>query len=87
MSVWVDPLKDYGWRLGPSCHLMADTEDELHEFAARIGLRRSWFQRHPRLWHYDLTASRRTRAVALGALELDIRESVKRAGNRARTAA
>jgi hypothetical protein len=25
-------------------HLFADTEDELHEFEARLGLRRSWFQ-------------------------------------------
>lgn len=25
-------------------HLFADTKDELHEFAARLGLKRSWFQ-------------------------------------------
>ncbi len=25
-------------------HLTADTDDELHEFAAKLGLRRSWFQ-------------------------------------------
>ena len=26
------------------CHLSADTEEELHDLAQRIGLRRSWFQ-------------------------------------------
>lgn len=79
MAVWVDPLRDWGWRLGPSCHLMADTtKEELHAFAALIGLKRSWFQPHPRLWHYDLTASRRREAVRLGALELSSREAVLR---------
>jgi hypothetical protein len=26
--VYVDMLIDYGWRLGPSCHLLADTEED-----------------------------------------------------------
>jgi hypothetical protein len=82
MTVWVDELVDYGWRLGPSCHLLADTRDELHDFAGRLGLRRSWFQDKPRLWHYDLTAGRRVAAVALGAIEMDRRASVLRAGKR-----
>jgi hypothetical protein len=80
--VWVDELRDYGWRLGPSCHLLADTEEELHAFAASIGLKRGWFQEHPRLWHYDLTASRRRMAVARGAEQMSIRDSVIRAGLR-----
>lgn len=78
MTVWVDDLRDYGWRLGPSCHMTADTREELHDFARRIGMRRSWFQDKPRLWHYDLTASRRAAAIRLGAVELDIRESMAR---------
>lgn len=69
--VYVDPLVDWGWRLGPSCHLVADSPDELHAFAARLGMRRRWFQDDPRLPHYDLTARRRERAVAMGAGELD----------------
>jgi hypothetical protein len=48
-------------------HLIADDRDELHDFAARLGLRRSWFQDHPTRWHYDVTDSVRTRAIALGA--------------------
>ena len=79
MAVWVDPLKDWGWSLGPSCHLLADTSAELHVFAAALGLRREWFQGKERLPHYDLTVRRRARAVIHGALELDSRTSIKRA--------
>ena len=75
--VYVDPLCNHGWRLGPSCHLFADTVDELHDFARRIGMRRSWFQ-GGRLPHYDLTASRRARAVECGAIELSRQEAVEK---------
>lgn len=34
MGVYIDELRDWGWRLGPSCHMIADTNEELHEFAA-----------------------------------------------------
>lgn len=63
-------------------HMTADTPDELRAFAARIGMRREWFQTCKRAcgkgpcvhWHYDLTAPRRAKAVAVGAVEIDIRE-------------
>jgi hypothetical protein len=51
------------------CHLFADTTDELHAFAERLGLVRSWFQGD----HYDLTPKRRAAAGAAGALEVDKR--------------
>jgi hypothetical protein len=76
VSAYVDELRDYGWRLGPSCHLIADTLDELHEFAARVGMKRAWFQDAASAPHYDLVASRRKRAVTLGAIELDRRAFV-----------
>ena len=67
------------WRWTESCHLMADTVDELHAFAARIGMRRAWFQTSRKgLPHYDLTRPRRARAVALGAVELTRAEFVAR---------
>ncbi len=37
-------------------HLTADTEEELHEFAARIGLKRAWFQ--PQTYWPDTEATR-----------------------------
>lgn len=73
MAVYVDRLRDWGWRLGPSCHLIADTNEELHAFAESIGLKRCWFQAKASGPHYDLTASKRVRAVARGAVELDDR--------------
>lgn len=75
MAAYVDKLRDWGWRYGKSCHLAADTLEELHAFAASIGMKRSWFQggRRP---HYDLTERRRAAAVALGAREVDDREFI-----------
>ena len=75
MAVYVDPLCNHGWRLGPSCHLFADTLMELHEFAAKIGMKRAWFQ-DERLPHYDLTRSRRAAAVRAGVVELGRRDAV-----------
>jgi hypothetical protein len=51
------------------CHLTADATDELHAFAARIGMRRSWFQPGSRD-HYDVTEGMRRRAVLAGAVEV-----------------
>jgi Protein of unknown function (DUF4031) len=59
------------------CHLVADSPEELEDFAARLGLRRAWLQTKPgRPWkdHYDLPAWARAEAVRLGALELTMRE-------------
>jgi hypothetical protein len=71
VSVYVDQLRHWGWAYGKSCHLIADSLDELHEVAKSIGVRREWFQEPPRasVPHYDLTAKRRAAAVAAGAIE------------------
>lgn len=74
--VYVDELRDWGWRLGPSCHLLADTNEELHEFAARLGLERAWFHASASGPHYDLTKGKRALAVRLGAVEIDDRTMV-----------
>ena len=77
MPVYVDKIRDYGWHRGPSCHLIADSVDELLEFAVSIGLRREWF--HPKSSpHFDLTAEGRDLAVRAGAIEIDQRELVKK---------
>ena len=61
--------------------LFADSQDELHAFAAGIGLKRAWFQpgkpiggKPSRLWHYDVTDAMRARAIAAGAQPVGIRE-------------
>jgi len=60
------------------CHMFADTEPELHATAAKIGLRRAWYQSHSRTPHYDLTPSKRKLALAAGAKEIDARAWFKR---------
>lgn len=59
------------WRGRRWYHLMADSEDELHAFADRLGLKREWAQitGHP-FPHYDLTGSKRLLAVRLGAVQM-----------------
>lgn len=73
MSVYVDPVMEHGgsktFRWARSCHMYADTLEELHWMARQIGLRREWFQDKERLPHYDLVPSRRTMAVERGAIE------------------
>jgi hypothetical protein len=63
------------WRGRRWAHLVSDESyEELHEFAARLGLRREWFQGD----HYDLPAATRIEAIALGALPVGGRELVQR---------
>lgn len=92
MTVYVD---DFGMPArvgginGRWSHLIADSRDELHEFAARLGLRREWFQdpvvngkpprpapgsRHAEAWHYDVTQSKRQLALRLGAQPISWRD-------------
>jgi len=63
-----------------SCHLIAAGElEELHAFAKKLGLRREWFQGRASWPHYDLTPSKRAKAVALGAIEVS---AIEEAGAR-----
>lgn len=64
--LWL-PKQPRPFHLGSS-HLTADTLEELHAFARKIGLRRGWFQGSSRVPHYDLTEARRDRALAAGAV-------------------
>lgn len=78
MGVYVDdaiwPWRDRLW-----CHLVADTDEELHAFGERLGLQRAWLQHRPaRPWldHYDLPDYGRERAIELGATPVDRRQIV-----------
>lgn len=48
------------------CHMAADTNDELHAMADKIGVARKWFQGD----HYDVTLAMRAKAVKAGAREV-----------------
>ncbi|GIK44878.1 MAG: hypothetical protein BroJett012_07810 [Betaproteobacteria bacterium] len=74
MTVYVDRAEN---RLGymKMCHMLADTEEELHAMANRIGLRREWFQNHGTP-HYDVSKAKRQEALRVGAVEIGRRELV-----------
>ncbi len=63
------------WRGRVWAHLVSDSSyDELHAFAARLGIPRRAFQGD----HYDVPAEYREAAIALGAAAVDSRHLVKR---------
>ena len=66
------------WRGKLWCHLVADDLDELHDFATKLGLKRSWFQKHRIQPHYDITEAKRAIAVSMGAKELTTEEMAER---------
>lgn len=74
MAVYVDHgrIRYRGMRM---CHMLADSLDELHAMADRLGLKREWFQ--PRSTpHYDICQSKRALALQLGATAIDRRRTV-----------
>ncbi|MEP6633535.1 MAG: DUF4031 domain-containing protein, partial [Luteimonas sp.] len=58
------------WRGERWAHLMADKLDELHAFAAALGMPRRAFQDKTSGAHYDVTTALRERALALGAVAI-----------------
>jgi Protein of unknown function (DUF4031) len=72
MAVYVDDAI-WGWRGRTWCHLLADNIDELHRFAALLGLHRTSYQGPPKgsTPHYDLTSYERRRAIAQSATVCD----------------
>jgi hypothetical protein len=84
MAVYIDPavFKKPGGRKR-YCHVAADTVEELHAFAARIGLKRHFFHASAKHIHYDLAEEKRPEAVAAGAVEVTSRELARLARPRA----
>lgn len=69
MSVYVDDAVSL-WRGQRWAHLLADTLDELHAFASRLGVPRRSFQDRTSGAHYDIPAALREQAIALGAVPI-----------------
>lgn len=69
MTVYVDDMRArYGRMI--MCHMIADTEAELHEMADAIGVARRWYQGD----HYDIALSKRALAVQCGARQITRRQ-------------
>ena len=77
MSVYIDPLAVWTDPT-PASHLWADDEDELMEFAEKIGLSPAWAQRVHGVLFFWVYGSMRARAIQAGAHDLGWAEAVKR---------
>ena len=69
MSVYVDDMRAPFGRM-ILCHMIADTDAELHAMADQIGVARRWHQGD----HYDISLSMRAKAVGFGAVEITQRQ-------------
>ncbi|MGI8575217.1 MAG: DUF4031 domain-containing protein [Egibacteraceae bacterium] len=74
MTILVDPAI-WRWRDRTWAHLVSDTSyEELHRFAATLGVPRQRFQGD----HYDVPSALRERAIAAGAEPVSSRELLSR---------
>lgn len=72
LAVYVDDMRvPYGGMI--MCHMLADTDDELHAMARRIGVTQQWHHGD----HYDICLAKRSLAVQKGAIEITKREAVE----------
>lgn len=73
MTVYVDTMRASYGRM-KMCHMVADTLDELHAMAERLGVRQH-FQAPPKASHphYDVALSKRAEAIKAGAVEISMR--------------
>jgi hypothetical protein len=69
MAVYVDDAVTL-WRGRRWAHLMADTLQELHAMAARLGIPRHAFQDKTSGAHYDVPTALRDDAIMLGAIAI-----------------
>lgn len=90
MTVYVDDMRRSA-RVGRLnarwSHMFANSREELDTFAARIGMHPQWIQ-HPGTHreHYDLTDTRRARALELGATPITYPRGVAELMERKRAA-
>lgn len=74
MAVYVDDMRAKFGRM-IMCHMVADSDAELHAMAGKIGVARRWHQKAGTEYsHYDICMSKRVEAIKCGALECDRRK-------------
>lgn len=65
MIVYIDDMNAKFGRM-VMCHMIADTDDELHAMADAIGVNRKWHQKNNN--HYDVSLGKKAIAVQHGAV-------------------
>ena len=73
--IYVDAAE---WKKSPTgrksyAHMVADSLEELHTFAAKIGVKPHFFHRSKTAPHYDITNEQHVVAIANGAALVDSR--------------
>jgi hypothetical protein len=71
--VYVDDMRA-GFGRMVMCHMIADTDHELHTMAAVIGVARRWHQSPGPQSHYDICLGMRARAIKSGAIAITQKE-------------
>lgn len=75
MAVYVDDMKQPFGRM-IMCHMIADSDAELHAMADTIGVNRKWHQKPPKHdSHYDISLGMREKALRAGAIEITWRQT------------
>lgn len=76
MTVYVDDMRAKFGRM-VMCHMLADTDQELHDMAERIGVARRWWQSPAKTSgsHYDIALTKRALAIQHGAVEITLRQA------------
>lgn len=71
MTVYVDNMEaKYGRMI--MCHMLADSDEELHAMADLIGVDRKWHQKPGTTHsHYDICKSKKELAIKYGAVQID----------------
>ena len=88
MTVYVDDMCARFGRM-IMCHMIADTDAELHAMAKLIGIDRRWHQTSPKASssHYDIALVKRALAIGHGAVEITYRDCALMSINRMRGSA
>ncbi|SOE97506.1 Protein of unknown function [Burkholderia sp. D7] len=76
MTVYVDDMRAPFGRM-VMCHMLADSDEELHAMADQLGMSRDWWQSPDRTSgsHYDIALSKRREAICAGAVEITMRQA------------
>lgn len=76
MPVYVDDMNAPYGRM-KMVHMIADSEQELHEMADKIGVNRKWWQSPEKTAgsHYDIALSKKALAIQFGAIEITWRQA------------
>lgn len=76
MTVYVDDMNAPYGRM-KMVHMLADSDEELHAMADKIGVARKWWQSPEKTSgsHYDIALSKKALAIQYGAIEITWRQA------------